>query len=151
MKSRFGISRQIGLRQKVPLRSKRRFRRSSRVMPMERECDILWPSVIRLAARQRCAFLDSDCFGRAEAHHLITKRSSFRWDLMNGLCLCRYHHEEAHGYRDAFDDVMASLYPPLWAWWRANRYVVRPQWRPDMEAIRAELKGWQILLQETML
>lgn len=59
------------------------------------EADELWQEVVQAKYGHRCQF--PGCTKRSsEAHHIVHKgggRFSVRWEIANGIPLCRHHHD----------------------------------------------------------
>jgi len=80
-----------------------------------RQADILWHRLVAYQFNQRCAMC-----GRpgTDPHHWWFGRSAlqYRWDINNGIYLCRKCHDEVKTKPDKVLDMIAERYPVLWAW-----------------------------------
>lgn len=63
--------------------------------PLYRECDRLWSKCVKARANYRCQV--GGCGRTAtDAHHVISRHcASLRFDLRNGVALCRSHHDHS--------------------------------------------------------
>lgn len=75
-----------------------------------RELDKLWAELVKKRDGYRCQALFSDCNGGLDAHHFVTKKNkSVRYLLLNGVTLCRKHHDMAHKFSD--EEIIKSAIP----------------------------------------
>lgn len=53
-----------------------------------------WRTKIWLRDNYKCKILDSNCFGKIEAHHILgwTEFPELRYKINNGITLCHAHH-----------------------------------------------------------
>ena len=78
--------------------------RKGRAAEARRECDKLWTQLILARAGGRCARCGKGTY--VQAHHIRSCRHwNTRFDLENGLALCRGCHFWAHNHLDADDQV----------------------------------------------
>ena len=76
----------------------------SRTTELSEEADILWRKAVKLGGR--CLFCGNT--HGLEAHHLHHRGGTrYRWDIRNGICLCKWDHARFHG--DAEDRQYAYL------------------------------------------
>lgn len=61
---------------------------------LEDENDKLWSEAVKIRANHKCQL---GC-GRtaSDAHHVARKSASVRWDMDNGIALCRPEHDHDH-------------------------------------------------------
>ena len=75
--------------------------------------DKAWSELVKLLAKNRCAFCGSEV--SPEAHHIhVRKNMATRWHLDNGICLCSEHHTDssvfsAHKTPKLFMDWLIKL------------------------------------------
>ena len=64
--------------------------------PTTKQVDKLWSLVVRQRALYECELWgcgNMQCGSVMDAHHIFPRKHiSTRWDLDNGLCLCKGHH-----------------------------------------------------------
>lgn len=54
-------------------------------------CDALWAEAVKKKAGYVCEYCGAE--KSLQAHHIISRvHWPIRYDLENGVCLCRYHH-----------------------------------------------------------
>lgn len=53
-----------------------------------------WSKSVKNRDRWKCKISNGDCFGRLEAHHILSWRSheGLRYEINNGITLCHFHH-----------------------------------------------------------
>jgi len=53
-----------------------------------------WRLQVYKRDNHECKMKNNECKGRIEAHHILPWRDhkSLRYDINNGICLCKYHH-----------------------------------------------------------
>ena len=53
-----------------------------------------WSRSVKLRDTMRCKINTIDCCGRLESHHILSwaKYPELRYEIKNGITLCRYHH-----------------------------------------------------------
>jgi len=70
------------------------------------QCDALWRWIVKERGAGRCQY--NGCCNRGEeAHHIFSRRNmSVRFDIDNGILLCRDCHSFAHTRPEEFNAVM---------------------------------------------
>jgi hypothetical protein len=53
-----------------------------------------WRHQVKTRDNFKCKILNADCKGRIEVHHILsyTKHSELRYEINNGITLCKFHH-----------------------------------------------------------
>jgi hypothetical protein len=93
-----------------PKRRKSPVKARSRKQRLADECGALWSRAVKWDWDYRCAWCGSD---GTDAHHLIDcGHHATRYELMNGMCLCRRCHDGIH--------TNAEMKRRFWAWLVAN-------------------------------
>lgn len=66
-----------------------------------------WRTKVWLRDNFTCKIANPDCAGRIEAHHILTwsKFPELRYEINNGITLCRFHHP-----RKRDDEIKLSPY-----------------------------------------
>lgn len=60
---------------------------------LEKECMALWAKIVKLRAGNICEYPGCNKTNNLNAHHIFTRaRTSTRYDVENGMCLCPTHH-----------------------------------------------------------
>ena len=113
--------------------------------------DKLWSLIVREPGRCAVCGLKHGL----EAHHLIPRGNHlFRFDLNNGICLCKSHHTysgelSAHGRKgssmyagEQFISWMKDYKPDQWQWYQENKHikVTGTLYITDYEAMYEKLK-----------
>lgn len=76
---------------------------------IESRLDDAWSLLVKLKAGNKCE-IQRCGKTRIQSHHIYTRRNkSTRWETMNGVCLCAWHHTlnskfSAHGTPILFTD-----------------------------------------------
>jgi predicted restriction endonuclease len=58
---------------------------------LKKSLDKLWILAVKTRAGFRCEVC-RESLTELDAHHIFGRGESVRWDLNNGMCLCRIHH-----------------------------------------------------------
>ncbi len=71
--------------------------------------DALWSKRVLERDFHRCQF----CFkAGTDPHHIFSRKNlSTRWDINNGVCLCRECHDEAHRNPKSAHIYLATFFP----------------------------------------
>lgn len=86
---------------------------------LERELDALWRCVIGRVWGHKCAHCTSRF--NLDAHHLISRgKRHYRWEVANGILLCRICHESVRSHRVNFDEWLRTAYPKTYEWKQAQ-------------------------------
>jgi hypothetical protein len=66
-----------------------------------------WRNKVVKRDSYRCKMTNIDCRGKIEVHHILSWRDyeNLRYDINNGICLCKYHHP-----RKREDEISMSTY-----------------------------------------
>ena len=100
-----------------PKRRKRPMATRSRKQRLECECDALWRVLVKSAWNHRCAWCGLE---GTDAHHLIgCGHHATRYELTNGICLCRECHNRFHTSGDgklAFAAWLSARHPGVADW-----------------------------------
>ena len=98
------------------------------------KADALWSLLVRADAGGQCEVCGAE---HTQAHHLIPKQvRAYRWELRNGIALCRKHHKfdrqlSAHGGTIGFFIWLREHRADRWAWARdAYRALATPRGVP---------------------
>ena len=103
-------------RRKRPMAARRRGAKGS----LAWQCDAVWRRLVKAAWGHTCAVCGATC--DLESHHLIGRgHMRTRYELRNGMCLCRYHHRCAQGRAKAFQAWLLAANPALVTWVETNR------------------------------
>lgn len=108
------------------------------------KADDLWKAIIHESSR--CA-VGEGCAGNLEAHHLISRSSTYsRHRVENGILLCSTHHKfshelSAHKAPLAFAEWLQKHYPDKWEWCSENKHKIA---KPDYREAYDDLVGWAI-------
>jgi hypothetical protein len=111
-------------------------------------CDYLWSELVKISGGYKCAM----CEQRAtDPHHIITRtRQQFRHHPMNGVLLCREHHNWAHEHPQEFMTWLSKKRKDQYAWSEQATKQPEPMMF-DYENIAQDLEKRVVLLQkETM-
>lgn len=118
---------------------------TKKVTPWKRYCDWVWALIIKLLAGYRCEICG--CTGKQMyAHHLIDREVLvYRYDLMNGICLCyRCHtgdkHTAAHRSPIAFQGRVA--YDERYFWWMEHYDTGPDSDKGGMNKLNPKLKDY---------
>lgn len=59
----------------------------------------------------KCKFSNKDCSGRLEAHHILNWEDfpEFRYDINNGITLCKTHHPRGRAKEKEFEPILIKL------------------------------------------
>lgn len=90
-------------------------RRRSRKRSTVEAADRAWSREVRARAGGYCRA--SFCYRRAtDAHHVMGKKAHpyLRHEALNGIALCRGHHDFAHARPKDFRTWFAAVYPDAW-------------------------------------
>lgn len=102
--------------------------------------DELWSTAVKVKFGWKCAI--SNKTENLESHHLIRRGNwTFRWTVMNGICLNSYYHTlgnyiAAHGATDVterFREWMQINHPAQWVWFENHRND--PSRKPDIDEL----------------
>lgn len=82
--------------------------------------DAVWRTAIKDRSGYACEYtVPHACPSNArDAHHAVKGKGAhprLRWDLENGICLCRWAHNWAHKNRDAFKAWFSAMFPERFA------------------------------------
>jgi len=102
---------------------RKRIKQLSPRKAVTRQADMLWSRLVR-ERRSICEY--PDCHMRStEAHHLISRASTgTRWNLLNGVALCREHHELVQHNRVRNDELALWLLGyDGWSWLQQARHA----------------------------
>jgi hypothetical protein len=71
--------------------------------------DTLWSKRVMERDFYRCQY----CFrAGTDPHHIFSRKNlSTRWDINNGICLCRECHDDAHRTPKTFHIYLATFFP----------------------------------------
>lgn len=92
------------------------------LMHWRKYCDGLWKQIIKARAGNACELCGATD-KQLQAHHLIEKAVLlYRYDLMNGVCLCASHHKvdkhkSAHKNPIWFENEIWRKHTDRWIWW----------------------------------
>lgn len=79
--------------------------------PVETQLDVAWAIRIKELHGHVCAKCESSGGGYPlESHHICGRGRSVRWDLDNGICLCRKCHQWQQGNVAAFLHWISEVY-----------------------------------------
>lgn len=106
---------------------------------LESECSALWSKAVKERDGYKCR-----CCGKlsSDSHHIISRRySATRYDVDNGIALCRKHHNHSNA-KEMLSRIIEIIgiqkYSELVK--RANIYKC---WRePDLLELKNQLKLW---------
>jgi|TARA_Y100000310_G_C20648004_1_gene797737 type VI protein secretion system component VasA len=62
---------------------------SKRVKALKRQCDDLWAKIVKVRAGGLCEICEQE---GSDSHHHEGRGLNVRWDLDNGIFLCKSHH-----------------------------------------------------------
>lgn len=108
---------------------------NQKVKKLKKECDKLWAEAVRLRAKGYCELCGME---GADAHHIEgRKRLSVRWDLDNGIFLCKSHHTfgwvaahcTAHSGQQAFHKLLIEKYGSEYLERLAARGLMLKKWK----------------------
>jgi predicted restriction endonuclease len=104
------------------------------------KADTLWADLVKMRDGYRCAIcgkkgaskIDGTPSKGLHAHHIISRaRLRYRYEIQNGICLCRSHHGahpnfrnrtvSAHGDYDVFMDWIEENRPCQYQWYLEHR------------------------------
>jgi hypothetical protein len=85
---------------------------------IDKKLDDAWSLLVKLKAGNECEY----CHNKQtlNSHHVFTRTNkSTRWDIMNGICLCAYHHTlsskfSAHGTPTIFAEWLIKKRGESW-------------------------------------
>lgn len=64
---------------------------SKKLKGVEGALDDAWSKLVKLRAHNQCEYCRKST--TLNSHHIFSRsKRSTRWDPMNGICLCAYHH-----------------------------------------------------------
>lgn len=120
--------------------------KTKRLKDLEKEADELWRKAVRKKYSGRCAVCGKE---GCDPHHVfLRKHKGTRWELTNGIWLCRLHHNgdynmSAHGTPAKFLEwVMERIGEKKFdALFRKSQTVFQPT-EKGMEEIIDELKSY---------
>ena len=71
--------------------------------------DVQWRDAVLRRDLYTCRFPGCEANTNLDAAHIIPRRYlATRWDVKNGMTLCRRHHEPMHAQPTAFWDAMRA-------------------------------------------
>ena len=91
-------------------------------------CDNLWSKLIKIRAWFRCEY----CWktGWLNSHHLFTRNNySTRFDLDNGICLCKWHHTVSSKFS-------AHKTPMIF-----DERIIKERWQERFDRLKRKAKG----------
>jgi len=108
---------------------------------LKKKCDELWSKLIRQRAGNKCEYCGKSD-GKIDAHHILSRRHfSVRWNLENGVALCRYHHQFfAHEDPVAFTEWLKTV--------KGNEVIDALIYEANQPAVRIPYKEVLELLKE---
>lgn len=70
-----------------------------------------WRKMVWTRDNWSCRIADINCDGRMEAHHILgwTKHPELRYDINNGITLCRFHHPKKREDEDRLSPYFREL------------------------------------------
>ena len=70
-----------------------------------------WQKAIRQRDNNECKMINSDCNGILECHHILSWREhpELRYDINNGILLCKYHHPRKYVEEKRLSPYFISL------------------------------------------
>ena len=108
---------------------------------LKKKADKLWSDIIHEKYNHRCAFC-GETFALA-AHHIRSRRfSSTRWEVSNGVLVCRKHHFCSHNDPEAFRRLFVDLHGEtlLECLFHDSKEIVKVN-REYMDGVIKELEG----------
>jgi hypothetical protein len=103
-----------------------------------RQADRVWHKLVAYQFNQRCALCGKP---GTDPHHwwFIRSIQQYRWDINNGVYLCRKCHGETEREPDKLLDFIGERYPIMWTW---------AQTRPPLESHRvSEGHVWDVYME----
>jgi hypothetical protein len=142
---------------------KRKYRKKTPRQKMVKKLDELWSLIVRkvgyceLCGKPGYERRDGLRIAGLDAHHIIYRRNyMFRWDVMNGICLCPGCHEfgtdfdgqviAAHIDSEVWMEKVRDKLPDYGEWYDENKYskLVRTMTLDEMERIFDDLKDQMV-------
>jgi len=115
----------------------RALNRKTNKKKLAKECMTLWAKIIKLRAGEVCEYPGCNKTSNLNAHHIFTRaKTSTRYDVENGMCLCPTHHtlgaDGAH--RDPeFKDIIVKNGVRTEAFYRKLRLKAFTPQKVDLE------------------
>jgi len=106
----------------------------------KKKADKLWSDIIHEKYNHRCAFC-GETFALA-AHHIRSRRfASTRWEVLNGILLCRKEHFLSHSDPEAFRRLLVDLHGVKLVnyLWKKSQVIAKVT-MPYMEDVLKELE-----------
>lgn len=71
----------------------------------------LWRAAVVKRDKHRCRFPGCKRRTKIEVHHIIpwSRNTSLRFEVSNGICLCRYHHKQIKGKEGYYIGMFISI------------------------------------------
>jgi len=70
-----------------------------------------WSNSVKKRDNYCCKIKNCDCFGKLEAHHILSysQYPELRYDINNGITLCKYHHPKKKEDELLFQEYFKTL------------------------------------------
>jgi hypothetical protein len=70
-----------------------------------------WMTEVKERDNKRCRIKNQDCNGRLEAHHILdwVNHPELRYEITNGITLCRFHHPKGRDEEKRWADALQKL------------------------------------------